>query len=102
MVPIVISRRYRCRSCFAPEIINSTGLVLDITPPFSLVNRHPFGSARSSPRREAAERTLDGEDRSGIIWREGKADIPLVLRSVRFPSLPAGINTDDSDPLGPE
>ena len=43
-------------------------------PPFPFVNRHPFGSARSGPGREAAERTLDGEDRSGIIWREGKGD----------------------------
>ena len=29
-------------------------------PPFSLINSHPFGSARSSPGREAAKRTLDG------------------------------------------
>ena len=27
-------------------------------PPFSLINSHPFGSARSSPGREAAKRTL--------------------------------------------
>ena len=40
--------------------------------PFSLINSHPFGSARSSPGREAAQRTLDGEDRSGIIRDEGK------------------------------
>ena len=26
-------------------------------PPFSLINSHPFGSARSSPGREAAKRT---------------------------------------------
>ena len=41
-------------------------------PPFSLINSHPFGSARSRPGREAAQRTLDGEDRSGIIRDEGK------------------------------
>ena len=41
-------------------------------PPFSLINSHPFGSGRSSPGREAAQRTLDGEDRSGIIRDEGK------------------------------
>ena len=40
--------------------------------PFSLINSHPFGSARSSPGREAAKRTLDGEDRSGTMKREGK------------------------------
>ena len=57
------------------------------------------GAVQGAKRRR---RTLDGEDRSGIIWREGKADIPAVLRSVRFTSLPAGINTDDSDPLGPD
>ena len=50
--------------------------------------------------RRAGRRTLDGEDRSGIIWREGKGTLP-VLRFVRFPSLPAGINTGDSDPWGP-
>ena len=41
-------------------------------PPFPLINSHPFGSARSRPRREAAQRTLDGEDRSGTIRGEGK------------------------------
>ena len=45
---------------------------LDLHPPFPLINSHPFGSARSSPGREAAKRTLDGEDRSGIIQGEGK------------------------------
>ena len=45
---------------------------LSALPPFPLVNSHPFGSARSSPGREAAKRTLDGEDRSGTIKREGK------------------------------
>ena len=39
---------------------------------FPLVNSASFGSARSSPGREAAKRTLDGEDRSGIIQDEGK------------------------------
>ena len=38
--------------------------------PLSFINSHPFGSARSSPGREAAQRTLDGEDRSGIIRDE--------------------------------
>ena len=41
-------------------------------PPFPLMNSHPFGSARSSPGREAAKRTLAGENRSGIIQGEGK------------------------------
>ena len=41
-------------------------------PPFPLVSSASFGSARSRPGREAAKRTLDGEDRSGTIKREGK------------------------------
>ena len=41
-------------------------------PPFPLVSSASFGSARSRPGREAAKRTLDGEDRSGTIRREGK------------------------------
>ena len=45
---------------------------LDLHPPFPLINSHPFGSDRSSPGREAAKRTLDGEDRSDTIKREGK------------------------------
>ena len=96
MIPIVISRRYRCRSCFAPEIINSTGVVLDITPPFSLVNRHPFGSARSGPGRGARRsRSLDGEDRAGIIRGEGKgASDP---RRGAAPRLSAEIDEDESD-----
>ena len=74
--------------------------------PLSLVNSHPFGPARSDPGRGARRsRSLDGEDRAGIIQGEGKGDIRTKARrrsrSVRFPSLPAGINTDDSDPLGP-
>ena len=54
-------------------------------PPFSLINSHPFGSARSSPGREAAKRTLDGEDRSGIIQGEGKGDScpPRDFRGVK-------------------
>ena len=46
--------------------------------------------------------TLDGKDRSGIIWREGKGTEDLgaaVLRFVRFPDLPAGTTADDSDPM---
>ena len=43
---------------------------------------------------------------AGIIQGEGKGDTRTEARrrcrSVRFPSLPAGINTDDSDPLGPD
>ena len=45
--------------------------------PFPLINSHPFGSARSSPGREAAKRTLDGEDRSGIIQGEGKGGMQI-------------------------
>ena len=41
-------------------------------PPLSLVSSASFGSARSRPGREAAKRTLDGEDQSDIIQREGK------------------------------
>ena len=41
-------------------------------PPFPLVSSASFGSARSSPGREAAKRTLDGEDRSDTMKREGK------------------------------
>ena len=43
-------------------------------PPFPREQRPPLGSARSSPGREAAERTLDGADRSGIIQGEGKGE----------------------------
>ena len=44
-----------------------------------------FGSARSGPGREAAKRTLDGEDRSGIIQGEGKGDScpPRDFRGVK-------------------
>ena len=41
-------------------------------PPFPLVSSASFGSARSRPGREAAKRTLDGEDRSDTMKREGK------------------------------
>ena len=42
-------------------------------PPFSLVEqRSPLGSARSRPGREAAKRTLDGEDRFDTMKCEGK------------------------------
>ena len=34
-----------------------------------------FGSARSRPRREAADRTLDGEDRSGIVKSKKKGEL---------------------------
>ena len=61
-------------------------------PPFPSYS-HPFGSARSSPGREAAKRTLDGEDRSGIIQGEGKGgSCPLAQppfhRSVSVLSAP--------------
>ena len=44
-------------------------------PLFFLVNSHPLriGPERSRAR-NAAERTLDGEDRSGIIHHEGKGE----------------------------
>ena len=43
-----------------------------LDPPFPLVSSASFGSARSRPGREAAQRTLDGEDRSDTMKREGK------------------------------
>ena len=55
------------------------------------------------PAGERIGGSLDGQDRAGIIRGEGKGDTRTEARrrsrSVRFPSLPAGINTDDSDPL---
>ena len=63
-------------------------------PPFPLVSSASFGSARSRLGREAAKRTLDGEDRSDTMKREGKGGL--------VPSLPAGINEDESDPHGTE
>ena len=44
-------------------------------PPLSLVSSASFGSARSRPGREAAKRTLDGEDRSDTMKREGKGGL---------------------------
>ena len=82
------------------------------SPLFPRKQRSP-GSARSRPGREAAQRTLDGEDRSGIIQGEGKGETTCRQNQSlgRFsihppsgpslgavPSLPAGINRDDSDP----
>ena len=60
-------------------------------PPFPLVSSASFGSARSRPGREAAKRTLDGEDRSGTIRGEGKeiradrASEPVHLGSTAHP-----------------
>ena len=51
--------RYQVRS---GEIQN-----LWLVSPLSLVNSLPFRSARSGPGREAATRTLDGEDR--WVWQ---------------------------------
>ena len=50
------------------------------TPPFPLVSiplvsSASFGSARSRPGREAAKLTLDGEDRSDTMKREGKGGL---------------------------
>ena len=47
----------------------------DPHPPFPLVSSASFGSARSSPGREAAKRTLDGEDRFDTMKREGKGGL---------------------------
>ena len=41
-------------------------------PPFPSYQPSPSDRPRSRPGREAAKRTLDGEDRSGIIEGEGK------------------------------
>ena len=47
----------------------------------------PPGSARSRPGREAAKRTLDGEDRSGIMRGEGeKRSAPLLQDFNRYPN----------------
>ena len=37
-----------------------------------MAERFPSGPSRSRPGREAADRILDGEDRSGTIQDEGK------------------------------
>ena len=42
------------------------------TPLFPRKQRRPSDRPASRPGREAAKRTLDGEDRSGIIQGEGK------------------------------
>ena len=42
------------------------------SPPFPLISSASFGSDRSSQGREAAKRTLDGEDRFDTIKREGE------------------------------
>ena len=65
-------------------------------PPFPLVNSASFGSARSRPGREAAKRTLDGEDRSGIIQGEGKGD---SRRSPEASEPPIPWLQDDWSPL---
>ena len=44
-------------------------------PPFPLVSSASLGPARSRPGREAAKRTLDGEDRSATMKREGKGGL---------------------------
>ena len=47
----------------------------DALPSFPLVSSAFFGSDRSSQGREAAKRTLDGEDRFGTIKREGEGGL---------------------------
>ena len=63
----------------------------------------PVVQTVGTPARERIGGSLDGQDRAGIIQGEGKGDTRTEARrrsrSVRFTSLPAGINTDDSDPL---
>ena len=54
-------------------------------PPFSLVSSASFGSARSRPGREAAKRTLDGEDRSDTMKREGKGGFLPTGATAIFP-----------------
>ena len=67
-------------------------------PPFPCKPSSLWIGLQHSPGSEARQsRSLDGEDQSEIIWREEKGTLP-ALRFVWFPSLPAGINTDDSDP----
>ena len=55
-------------------------------PPFARKQRLPFRSARSSPGREAAKRTLDGEDRSEI----GKAARLSSVAKALIEALEAG------------
>ena len=50
----------------------------------------PVHTARSGPGREAAKRTLDGEDRSGIIQGEGKGGIQEeALKQASLPTFDA-------------
>ena len=56
---------------FGPSTARSN-LTTRPAPPFPLVSSASFGSARSRPGREAAKRTLDGEDRSATMKCEGK------------------------------
>ena len=63
------NRPVRCYRTLSNEIQNHWLICI---PPFPLVSSASFGSARSSPGREAAKRTLDGEDRSDTMKREGK------------------------------
>ena len=62
-------------------------------PPFPLVSSASFGSARSRPGREAAKRTLDGEDRSEIIQGEGKggAAVEGIGEAGLFSAAPGGL-----------
>ena len=77
----------RCYRTISNEIQNHWLICI----PLFLVNSHLFGSARSSPGREAAKRTLDGEDRSGIIQGEGKGGgCRRDWRSGAFSSAPGG------------
>ena len=63
----------RCYRTLSNEIQNHW--LICTPPPFFLVSSAPFGSARSRPGREAAKRTLDGEDRSDTMKREGKGGL---------------------------
>ena len=57
-----------------------------VPPPFPRKQRPP-GAARSRPGRAAAKRTLDGEDRSGIMRGEGKKrSAPLLQDFNRYPN----------------
>ena len=59
-------------------------------PPFPLVSSASFGSARSSPGREAAKRTLDGEDRSDTMKARGERGVHNPKRR-----LTEGVSIDD-------
>ena len=62
-------------------------------PPFPLVSSASFGPARSRPGREAAKRTLDGEDRSDTMKREGKggAAVEGIGEAGLFSAAPGGL-----------